>query len=164
MPVKCYSPLNETQIVWKSEPLGLAVFPFILELVAVLVGVIIILNKYTSVRKQPVFYYVSIVIGWYLALVILILMPTDISMVCILSYSRLIKSRNDFLQVFLWNLERGSSFVFMDLFEFFYQKNIRRYDIKHCSLSDHWKNDSEIERLGMRNVLVSTSMLWTLRP
>lgn len=82
MGVICYAPSNATQVIWEhKESLGIAVFPFILELVAVLIGVIMILNKYTSVRKQPIFYYVAIVIGWYLALAILILMPTDISMV-----------------------------------------------------------------------------------
>ena len=82
MGITCKNSSNPDQIIWQSnQSVGIAVFPFILELLAVLVGVIIILNKYTSIRKQPIFYYVSIVIGWYLALVILVLMPTDISMV-----------------------------------------------------------------------------------
>lgn len=82
MGVTCHAPNNASQILWEhKESLGIAVLPFILELLAVLVGVILILNKYTSVRKQPIFYYLAIVIGWYLALAILILMPTDISMV-----------------------------------------------------------------------------------
>lgn len=84
MGITCRNPTNTSQVIWRSEQsVGIAVFPFILELVAVLVGVIIILNKYTSVRKQPIFYYISIVVGWYLALCILVLMPTDISMVCL---------------------------------------------------------------------------------
>lgn len=82
MGIICKNPQNSSQVIWESKSsVGIAVFPFILELVAVLVGVIAILNKYTSIRKQPIFYYVSIVIGWYLALAILVLMPTDISMV-----------------------------------------------------------------------------------
>lgn len=83
MGVRCFSQTNATELVWHHKnSVGISVFPFILELVAVLVGVILILNKYTSIRKQPIFYYVSVVVGWYLALAILILMPTDISMVC----------------------------------------------------------------------------------
>lgn len=82
MGIVCKNATNPGEVIWQSnEPVGMAVFPFILEMLAVLVGVVIILNKYTSIRKQPIFYYVSIVIGWYLALVILVLMPTDISMV-----------------------------------------------------------------------------------
>jgi len=81
MGVRCFSQTNATELVWHHKnSVGISVFPFILELVAVLVGVIVILNKYTSIRKQPIFYYVSVVVGWYLALAILILMPTDISM------------------------------------------------------------------------------------
>lgn len=83
MGITCHSPSNATQVVWRhNESLGVAVFPFIVELLVVLVGVIAVLNKYTSVRKQPFFYYAVIVLGWYLALCILVLMPTDISMVC----------------------------------------------------------------------------------
>ena len=81
MGITCRAPDAPSTVIWRHEPsLGVAVFPFILELFFVLVGVILILNKYTSVRKQPIFYYISIVVGWYLALAILVLMPTDISM------------------------------------------------------------------------------------
>jgi hypothetical protein len=82
MGITCLAPDDKNKVIWRHEQsLGVAVFPFILELFFVLVGVILILNKYTSVRKQPIFYYISIVLGWYLALAILVLMPTDISMV-----------------------------------------------------------------------------------
>jgi hypothetical protein len=81
MGVICHSLSNSSEVVWRhDQSIGIAVFPFILELLAVLIGVILILNKYTAVRKQPIFYYLSVVVGWYLALAILVLMPADISM------------------------------------------------------------------------------------